>query len=296
MVGLVERRMSKSAIWCRRLALFALPYFLLTIFAHRFGNITAPQAIGLLAFGFMILVFSIILAVQATVQFWNDGAKGGKLMISGLLLSSLMMAPFLVFGALAVGYPALNDISTNVYSLPVFSDKVLNLRRATGVEQSYDTAITYDDEDIAAIQATYPKISPRRYPAGPERVLKAIKEIIADRGWNTLGVRGLPNNDATTQAESDGQIKTTSSQNTEPDNGLETAALGDIYLDVVSLSRVFSFKNDVVIQIITEDQNTLVEMRSAARWGTHDFGANARVIEDFLADLDQSLLGIAGEG
>ena len=44
------------------------------------------------------------------------------------------------------------------------------------------------------------------------------------------------------------------------------------------------------------EENTLVEMRSAGRWGRHDFGENARIIEKFMRDLDQNLIGIAGEG
>ena len=52
----------------------------------------------------------------------------------------------------------------------------------------------------------------------------------------------------------------------------------------------------MVIKIVSEEENTLVEMRSASRWGKHDFGANARAIEKFLRDLDQNLIGIAGEG
>jgi len=39
-----------------------------------------------------------------------------------------------------------------------------------------------------------------------------------------------------------------------------------------------------------------VDVRSSSRLGNHDFGYNAKVIEDFLTQLDASLLGIAGEG
>lgn len=303
MVGLVERRLSISALWCRRLALFALPYFALTILMHRFGNITAVQAIGLLTFGFVLLVISIMLAIRAMVQLWNDGAKGGKMMISGLLLSSLMMAPFIVFAVLAVRYPAVNDVSTNVSALPEFSNKTLKIRASKGVPVENDVALSYADGDISAILESYPKISPRRYPAGQERVLEAVKTIVAKRGWRITAVRGLADVEKTPKREikADKKKKKKSKKKDAgalavADNGLETTIVNDIYLDAVSLSFVFAFKNDVVVKIIAEENNTLVEMRSAARWGTHDFGVNAGIIERFLADLDQNLLGIAGEG
>lgn len=59
---------------------------------------------------------------------------------------------------------------------------------------------------------------------------------------------------------------------------------------------IFGFRHDIIIKIQSEEEATLVDMRSASRFGAHDFGSNAAIIEDFLADLDTALLGIAGEG
>lgn len=306
MVGIVERRVSKSALWCRRLAIFAMPFFLITILMHRFGNITSTQAMELLAVGFVLLVVSVLLAIRAMVQLWNDGLKGGKMMTGGLFLSTLMLTPFMIFAALAMQYPAINDVSTNVYSLPDFSEKTRRLRRSIGVPPENDITREYDEELISNIQDFYPKISPRRYPAGPERVLKAVRTLVTDRGWALTRLRGLPDEQNETAPVLDGKKNLpkknadskTNQKNVSKneDNGLETIRVGSIYLDAVSSSPIFSFKNDVVIKIVEENENTLVEMRSAARWGIHDFGANARLIEKFLGDLDQNLIGIAGEG
>lgn len=306
MVGIVERRVSKSALWCRRLAIFAMPFFLITILMHRFGNITSTQAMELLAVGFVLLVVSVLLAIHAMFQLWNEGVKGGKMMTGGLFLSTLMLTPFLIFAALAMQYPAINDVSTNVYSPPEFSEKTIRLRRSIGVPPENDITREYDEELISNIQDFYPKISPRRYPAGPERVLKAVRTLVTDRGWALTRLRGLPDEHNETAPVLDGK-KNLPENNTDSktnqknvpkneDNGLETIRIGSIYLDAVSSSPIFSFKNDVVIKIVEENENTLVEMRSAARWGIHDFGANARLIEKFLGDLDQNLIGIAGEG
>ncbi len=309
MVGLVERKLSKSALWCRRLAYFAVPYFLLTILMHRYGNITADQAIGLLSFGFLILVLSILLAINAMVHLWNEGVKGGKMMITGLFLSSLMMAPFVLFAVLAIQYPAINDVATNVYSPPAFSNKTISIRKSNGVPKENDVSVPYRDDVITQILVQYPKISPRRYPAGPERVYKAVRSIVEKRGWQVLDIRGLDEGDKNKDDEVKPNEKKTKAQPAQNsgnnrqagslsavDNGLEATHVPDIYIDAVSLSLFFAFKNDVVIKIVAENENTLVEMRSAARWGVHDFGVNARIIKTFLSDLDQSLLGIAGEG
>ena len=51
----------------------------------------------------------------------------------------------------------------------------------------------------------------------------------------------------------------------------------------------------VVIRIASQDESSLVDVRSASSWGPHDFGANARNIRQFLTELDTQLQGVAGE-
>ncbi len=298
MVGLVERRLSKSAIWCRRLAIFALPFFLLVIFLHRSEAITTNQVVGLLVFGFILLVVSILLAMNAISRLWNEGAKGGRAMITGLFMSLAMMIPFIIFAVYAMRYPTINDIATNVDNPPSFSAKALANRQALAVPKNNDPQTEFTEDEASFILIAYPKILPRRYPAGPERVYEAAKTIVAERGWKVTDIRGLPNDLQTKDtAKPAGETKTDKVKTTaENSSGLEAIKFDDISIDAVASSRIFSFKNDVVILIVSEEENTLVEMRSAARWGVHDFGANARIIEEFLHALDQSLLGIAGEG
>ena len=70
----------------------------------------------------------------------------------------------------------------------------------------------------------------------------------------------------------------------------------DMYVEFLERTLVFGFGNDVVVRIVSEDRNTLVDVRSSSRWGRHDFGYNAKLIESFLQELDTALLGVAGEG
>ena len=77
---------------------------------------------------------------------------------------------------------------------------------------------------------------------------------------------------------------------------LQMATVDTLEIEAVASSPVFGFKNDIAIQIVSEAEATLVDMRASSRFGAHDFGYNAKIIEKFLADLDTSLLGIAGEG
>jgi len=291
MVGLVERKVSNSAIWCRRLAIFAVFYFAAIIILHRLDRLESTYAVNLLGFGFVVLVISILFAVRAMIQLWNVGAKGGKKTIFGLSLSLIMISPFIYYALLAMRYPPINDISTHSIDRPKFSESTLNLRRLKGVSEANDVISQIDEDDLDAILFAYPEISPRRYPAGSERVFKAVREIVKERGWQVTDIRRRAG-----QVDPPGNNSGQSNANLVKVDELEQDGEKDILIDAVTSTLYFSFKNDVVIKIVSEEDNTLVEMRSAGRWGRHDFGENARIITNFMRDLDKSLVGSSGEG
>ena len=72
----------------------------------------------------------------------------------------------------------------------------------------------------------------------------------------------------------------------EDDNA---APLEDMYVEFLERTLIFGFGNDVVVRIVSEDQTTLVDVRSSSRWGRHDFGYNAKLIDGFLQQLDTAL-------
>ena len=51
---------------------------------------------------------------------------------------------------------------------------------------------------------------------------------------------------------------------------------------------------DVSIRLTDEETSTYVDMRSASRYGDHDFGDNADRVAGFLSDLDAGIAGLAG--
>lgn len=292
MSGLIEREVSHAALWCRRLALFSLPYFFLTVLLHRFDKISANQAMGLMGFGLVLVLLSILLALRSIVSLWQLGAKGGKAMVSGLFIALLVLGPFIYYSAQAVRFPAINDVATDYDPVPEFSDTTIITRRMIGVSPDNEVATEPNEGLVLQVTSSYSNLGSRRYPAGPLRVLKAVQELLKEREWNIVNLRGLDNYNQ--DRDTDDSDASTDTKNSA--TGLQTADQNDIFVDAVAESLIFKFENDVVIKIISEDENTLVQMRSASRWGVHDFGANARLIEKFMNDLDQALIGIAGEG
>jgi uncharacterized protein (DUF1499 family) len=51
-------------------------------------------------------------------------------------------------------------------------------------------------------------------------------------------------------------------------------------------SRVFRFRDDVVVEVSPENGGSRVRVRSASRVGRHDFGQNARHVRELLAELE----------
>ena len=72
-------------------------------------------------------------------------------------------------------------------------------------------------------------------------------------------------------------------------------SLQDIIIEAQAKSFILKLKSDVVIRLIPDTDSTLVDMRSASHWGPHDFGINAKNINDFMTELDVVLAGVDGE-
>lgn len=286
MGGFYERRWSRAALWCQRLALVGIIYFALAIVLHRFGWVTTPQFFWLVAFGLLLLVASFALGIRAASELWYDGKRGGKATVRGIVLTIFMFLPFAWAGWLAVRYPPLSDISTDPEAPPAFVE--IALMRATGAGAGMNRLAGYDPAYVELQSNAYPDIGSRRYNTGAERIFGAVRALIADRGWTVVSVRGAPQSEAETDAAP--------AQGNGTDEGIVAQAPLNAEIEAVAASAVIGLRTDVAVRIVSEAESTLVDMRSANRYGPHDLGSNARLIQKFLADLDKALAGLAGEG
>lgn len=291
MAGFLDERVSNSAIWCQRIALFLLPYFLMLIVLYRVGQLQVDQLYVLLGAGFLLAITSLILAFRAITELWEKGYRGGSKMIRGLIITIFLLMPFGYSAFLSLQLPLLNDVSTDAIDPPSFTSAV-EIRKAI-TDDNVNQIEDYDSDHVIQILTAYPALQPRRYPAGAERVLEAARFVVTDNEWPITGSIGLSE-----PVESDGDEKL-ADNNSDTEDGTAADELDrpdDIFLEFIQRSLIFGFENDVVVRIVTEEQSTLVDVRSASRWGRHDFGTNTRHIQDFLRQLDEQLLGIAGEG
>lgn len=288
MAAYIEERTSHSAIWCQRFAVFLVPYFAIVILLYRFDKIETLQMFALVGIGLIICLVSLVLAARAIVELWTRGYRGGSKVMRGAFLSLVILTPFIYFAFLALQFPLANDISTDSFDPPSYISAIEY--RAKRVGTGMNPVSEYTTEYARQMVVAYPKLQPRRYPASPERVLEAVMSIVQESEWPVTGTSGLPQDNTGASEET---ASSAADEETLADN---EATPEDIHVEFLERTFVFGFENDVVVRIVSEEQNTLVDVRASSRWGRHDFGYNAKLIEGFLVRLDMALLGIAGEG
>jgi uncharacterized protein (DUF1499 family) len=254
-VRLRERR-SLLAVWAQRFSLIAVPVLIIAAFGHRAGMMDATPTYATMALGFSLAALGVIAAIAAFEGIWRDGRKGIGPALRGLLLGLLLLVVPVVGAWRLVTHPRLTDISTDLDDPPEF---LLALSNRPADAAPLDPP---DEAEADLQQDGYPDIVPRHYPVGTARVFEDALAIVEKSGWTMLG----------------------SQKPEEPEN------VGRI--EAFDTTILFGFRQDIVIRIVPDGEGALVDMRSAARNGAHDLGANAERIRTFFGELDASLQGI----
>ena len=167
-----------------------------------------------------------------------------------MFLGILLLAYPGYLGYRAQKLPAINDITTDAANPPRFS--VLARLRPRGTSD-------YPGQRFAEQQRkAYPDIEPLQYDAPAATAYKVALAVVTKRKWNILD----------TQAPAPARPGT---------------------IEAVARTLIMGFRDDVVVRITQAGSGTRVDVRSASRYGTHDFGANASRIRSLLEDLDDAV-------
>ena len=149
----------------------------------------------------------------------------------------------------------IHDVTTDADDAPRFvALRELRLQCRNGV--------LYSGLRGAAHHARYPDIAPALYAQAPATIFQAALAAAKTMQW-----------DIAAAVESEGRIEATAT------------------------TRLLRFKDDVVIRLradadadaSTSNYGTRLDIRSASRVGSSDFGANAKRIHRFLQTIDNCL-------
>lgn len=252
MVAVYPERRSRAARLSRGSAIFAVILFVVAGAAHRFGRIDTETFLWTLGLEAVLVVLALVTFLLAFHRMWTRGDKvGTNLVVAGFfLLIALIPVGFLVYRGVTT--PMLHDISTDTENRPLLS-AVPNPTPAMNVPR----AMT--EQEAEEQLAAYPTVIGHAYTLPPERIRQIIVTLVTNRGWRI--VRDFP--------ELGGPSAT---------------------LNAVAGTLLLGFPSDVAIRVADEEAETYVDMRSASRYGRHDFGDNATRIERFFDDLDAAVL------
>ena len=296
-----ERPVSHAAHWARRLALFSCVLFVAVVLSHRFGPLTTPHFLALAVFSAAVAGLSVLLAAIGLARLWFVGARGGKASFMALLFALL---PLGVTGAAVYSYvykPALHDVTTDTAAAPPW------LSEPSADQDWLPRAGAVTPAERAVQLEAYPGLSGRRYEGALDRVYQGARKVAAAYGITITAEDGLDNiladledlvvdpSKAAQGAEALGEVPIPEARPLETPVKPHVGGSGDVLMQGEWRSPVFGFRFDVVIRLREEAETTLVDMRAATRYGPHDLGMGADLVEGYLKALDAELLGIAGD-
>jgi len=104
----------------------------------------------------------------------------------------------------------------------------------------------------------YPAVRPAEFDAEAQEVSNLIVAIVQRNGWRILE-RAAPRNPG-----------------------------GDETIEAVAYSLILGVPEDISIRVRKTRNSIRVDMRSASRYGSRDFGSNARRIVSFFTQLAEA--------
>lgn len=163
-------RISKLALWSRRLAMFAAAMLIVAIVLHFFEQVTIDAFEISIAIGTGVAALAVLLALIAYGRLWISGDRGWGPASFGLFVGLLCLVPAAGALALALIYPSTSDVTTALVSPP---DLV-----------SADPG--HSDIDPETVLERFPNLITRIYQIAPETLYPMTETLMRREGWDIV--------------------------------------------------------------------------------------------------------------
>jgi len=251
---LIEEPYSAAALWSRRLAVFSAAVCVISVVLARSHAVDFSAVMAVFAAALLVACCSVLLASTAAVVIWRTGRRGVGVLVIAVLTAALVLGYPTYLLAQAARLPQLNDISTDLVDPPHFSRS----GRALAARDDHVYG-KIRESMLVAQQRAYPDVQPMVLDLNARQTWRLVKRAALASGWRIV--------DAV------------------PPGG----RMGLGHLDATALSTIMGFPGDITVRIEPLAGQTRVDVRSASRFGRHDFGSNARRIERFSSALQAQL-------
>jgi hypothetical protein len=248
---LAEDPMSRLAIWARRFALFSLVAALLSVIIVRSGFLEIEPALATFGGALLFAALGILAALASLVVIWKDGLRGLGHAALALLIGGLLLAYPGYLGYKASHLPQIADVTTDPIDPPRF-EAIARLRPRSANPVAYAGLYAAEQQRFA-----YPEIETLLLPTTPKIAYDATRAVLNKHKWRPIDER-------------------------EP----QPAARREGRIEFVDRTPIMGFRDDVVIRIRASGEGTRVDIRSASRYGRHDFGTNAKRVLALLEEIE----------
>lgn len=253
-----EEPMSQTALWARRLALFALVASILSIIIVRSGLLEIRPALATFIGALAFAAVSILLAFAAFVVIWREGTEGLGSALLALFIGLALLAYPAYLGLQAYRLPPITDVVTDPDDPPRF-ETIARLRPRDA------NPIAYPGGAVAEKQrAAYPDVEPLVVTSTPQQAYETALAVITKRKWFIVDAR-------------------------PPQPGRREGRI-----EAVSRTPIMGFREDVIVRVRPDGQGARLDVRSSSRYGPHDLGGNAVRITRLLEEIDE-ILGVQEE-
>ncbi len=261
-----EEEISRLAIWSRRIALFSLAATLIAVVIVRSGALDIVPALSTLGGALVLACVAILLALGAGIVIWREGVGGGRYAATGFVVGLALIAYPAYLGTKAYRLPMIYDITTDPIDPPQF-DAIARLRPRDANPIAYAGLYTAELQHNA-----YSDIEPDDTTSSPQQAYDAAMKVITKRRWRVV--------DARPPLAGPRVIDTHASP---------AASLRDGIIEAVARTPILGFRDDVVVRVRATVDGARIDVRSASRYGRHDFGANANRVRNLIDDIDDVL-------
>jgi hypothetical protein len=277
-------RPTRIALAARWLGVFSLLVLVMGTIAQRVGLSEGVAGPAVLVTACAIAVVAVLVAGVALVRIWVVGHTGVGAAFAGLAAALVVIAGPAYYAPRFLSRPPLTQVSTDLADPPAF-------QRALAERPRHAPDVTRIDDRMRALQTeSYPDVAPLELEAPPARVFEVAQELITQRRWRILASQ--PPVSPTVQAPAPPQpVRPSSLQRrqprppTTPPRTAPPLPPSPGRIEAVARTRLYGFRDDVVLRVTGTATRSRVDMRSASRVELNDLGANARRVTDFLEAL-----------
>src|SRR5579871_5565657 len=264
----IEEPISRLAVWSLRLALFSLAATFIAIIIVGWGAIDIVPALSTLAGALVLAVVAMLMALGAGIVIWRQGCGGVRQALFAILIGCALIGYPAYLGVKAYKLPSIYDITTDPIDPPRF-DAIARLRPRDANPITYAGLYTAEQQ-----QKAYSDIEPDLTDSTAQEAYDAAMKVITKRKWRVVDAR----------PPQGGQPVAPNVRGPLP-----AFAAREGIIEAIARTPIMGFRDDVVVRIRATSDGARIDVRSASRYGRHDFGTNASRVRNLISDIDDVL-------